>query len=71
MHTIRNSELFSFVLVRTIRSCVHIIKLPNQISKMVILKIIVLADSETVSKFKTVEEADFRLSANTSHECCL
>jgi hypothetical protein len=57
-----------FFMVRTIRSCMHIIKLPNPISKMKILKIIILAESTTVSKFKPVEELDFWRSANTPHK---
>jgi hypothetical protein len=50
---------------------VQIIKLPNRVRKMTILKIIILADSATVSKFKPVEEEDFRLSAIAPCECCL
>jgi hypothetical protein len=37
-------QIASFVLVRMVRSCVHIIKLPNRTSKMAILKIVNLAD---------------------------
>jgi hypothetical protein len=50
---------------------VHIINLLNPVSKMTILKIVVLIDSETVSEFQTVEESDFLRSANTPHDCCL
>jgi hypothetical protein len=50
MRAIRNSGLLSFVLVMMVWSCVHIIKLPNPISKMAILKIIILTDSKTKSK---------------------
>jgi hypothetical protein len=57
---IHNSGLLSFILVRTIRSCVHIIKLPNPSCKMTILKIIILVDSDTVSEFQTIEESNFR-----------
>jgi hypothetical protein len=38
-------------LVRTVRSCVHIIKLPNPISKLAILKLVILIDSEIESMF--------------------
>jgi hypothetical protein len=40
-----------FCLVRTVRSCVHVIKLPNPIRKFGILKIIILIDYEIESKF--------------------
>jgi hypothetical protein len=63
MCAIHSSQLHSFVLVRTIRLCMHIIKLPNRISKLAILKIIILLDFETVSKFQTVKETDFWQSA--------
>jgi hypothetical protein len=50
---------------------VHVIKLPNLISKMAILKIRFVVDSEIVSEFQTVEEIDIWLSADTPHECSL
>jgi hypothetical protein len=53
MHAIHNSRLLSFVLVWTIRSCAHIIQLPNIVSKMAILKIIILVGSETISELQT------------------
>jgi hypothetical protein len=49
MCSIHNSRLFSFVLVRTVRSCVHIIKLSNRLSNRATLKIVILTDSETKS----------------------
>jgi hypothetical protein len=54
-----------FILVRTVRSCVHVIKLPNPINKMTILTIVIIA------KFETVEDLVFRQFAKASHECCL
>jgi hypothetical protein len=56
---IHNSRLFSFVLVSKVRSCVHIIKLPNPISKLIILKIIILIDSEIKSKFRSRQRSCF------------
>jgi hypothetical protein len=50
---------------------VHVMKLPNPSSKMTILKIIILDDSEFEFKFKTVEESDFWQSATTPHGCSL
>jgi hypothetical protein len=48
---IYNSKSVLCLLVRTYRSCVHIIKLPNQLSKITILKIIILIVSGTRSEF--------------------
>jgi hypothetical protein len=50
---------------------VHIIKLPNPISKIEILKTIILIDSKSVFYFQTVEESDFQQSAKAPHQCCL
>jgi hypothetical protein len=36
-------RIISFILVRTVRSCVHIIKLANRLSNMTILKSVILA----------------------------
>jgi hypothetical protein len=63
---IRNSRSFLFLSVMMYRSCVHIIKLPNQLSNMATLKVVILSTSETVSGFPTVEEAVFQQSANTA-----
>jgi hypothetical protein len=60
-----------FVLVRMVRSCVHVIKLPNPISKLTILKIIIPVDSEIKSKIQSHRRGSFWWSANTPHECCL
>jgi hypothetical protein len=38
---------------------------------MTILKIVILIDSEFEFKFETIEELDFRQSANTPHMCRL
>jgi hypothetical protein len=46
---IHNRGLFLFLLVRMIRPCVHIIKLPNSSSKMAILKFIISPLSESES----------------------
>jgi hypothetical protein len=40
-----------FVLVRMVRLCVLVIKLPNPIRKLAILKVIILVDSEIESMF--------------------
>jgi hypothetical protein len=53
-------------------SCVHIIKLLNQISKTAILKIIILAKFQ--NRFpvsKPINESDFQQSARALHESCL
>jgi hypothetical protein len=50
---------------------VHIINLPNPSSKTTILKIVILVDSEFEFKFKTVEELDFRQSANSARALSL
>jgi heme exporter protein D len=55
----------SFLLVRTVRSYVNVIKLPNPINKTAILTILIIA------KFETVEESDFRQSAKAPHGCYL
>jgi hypothetical protein len=57
-------RIVSFVLVRMVKSCVHVIKVTNPINKTTILKIIIFA------KFKTVEESDFRQSVKAPHKCC-
>jgi hypothetical protein len=56
--------------MRTIRLCVHIIKLPNPISNMTILKIVILIISKIESEFWNYEELDFWQSAKAPHECC-
>jgi hypothetical protein len=54
-----------FLLVRTVRSYVNVIKLPNPINKTAILTILIIA------KFETVEESDFWQSAKAPHGCYL
>jgi hypothetical protein len=71
IRTIRNSGLLSFVLVRMIRLYVNIIKLPNPSTKTTILKIVILIDSESVSRVQTIKNFDFRQSVKALHECCL
>jgi hypothetical protein len=62
--------VISFVLVRTIRSCVHIIKLPNPIIKLTFLKIIILLDFEIKSKFQSRRRSCFPAIHKTLHVGC-
>jgi hypothetical protein len=66
---IHNSRLFSFVLVSKVRSCVHIIKLPNPRSKLIILKIIILIDSE-IEVLKPSKKLFYGYPLSL-RECCL
>jgi hypothetical protein len=69
--TIHNSGLFSFVLVRMVRSCVYIIKLSNRISKMIILKIVILAASEDKSMFESRTVPFYGNPLNSAHRLFL
>jgi hypothetical protein len=65
-------RVISFILVRTIRSYVYIVKLCNPSIKMTILKIVILAMFQ--NRFyvsKPIDESDFRQSAKALHEHCL
>jgi hypothetical protein len=67
---IHNSRSFSFVLVRMVKSCVHIIKLPNTINKFTILKIIILVIFEIESMFRSRRRIGFLAIHETPHVGC-
>jgi hypothetical protein len=51
-------------------SCVHIMKLPNRLSKLTMLKIIILVDSEIESKFQSRQRFRFPAIRETLHVGC-
>jgi hypothetical protein len=69
--TVHNSRSFSFVFLRMIRSCVNIIKLPNPIRKLTILKkIIILIVSKIKNKFRSHQRIGFSVICETPHVGC-
>jgi hypothetical protein len=69
MRVICNSGSFSFVLVRTVRSCVHVIRIPNQLTSIAKLKIVIPTDFETKSKSKPLTVPFYGNPLNSARGC--